>query len=184
MRRKFFILHNAAAADGGTAKPSQADVIAQNAQLKADKDLLTAQLAQANATNAQLVLDKTQLQTQLTQAQTATTNANASVNTLTGDRTKLQTGAELPTDLVSAANTILTLRAEVTQLKAEKATVASQVARLGIHGGTATAAAGNTTGTEAAKAPAWNPDAAILAARGVKSLDELNAQYKDGVKIA
>jgi hypothetical protein len=32
--------------------------------------------------------------------------------------------------------------------------------------------------------PGWDPDAKLLAARGVSSYEELNAKYKDGERIA
>ena len=60
----------------------------------------------------------------------------ADVAKLTGDKTKLVAGATLPTDLVSAANTISTQAAEIATLKGNAMTleqaVAKEVARLGI----------------------------------------------------
>lgn len=128
-------------------------------------------LAQLNAANTELAALKTTGKTAavlVSEHATLTTQ----VATLTGDKTKLVAGATLPTDLVSAANTIFNLTAERDTLKAketniEKA-VAAEVAKLGLQT-TGKAVEGKT----AAKKPSVTEQ--ILAKKGVKNLDELAA---------
>ena len=159
----------------------QTTILAEHGQMEAELVLLRPQVATITGDKTKLVAGAT-IPTDLVSAGNSILaltgerdTAKAEVTRLTGDKTKLAAAATLPADLVSAGNDIQRLTAENAQLKAEKTTVeravATKMATLGIAGTTPAAAT-----TETAKAPAFNPDAKILAARGVKTVEELNAK--------
>jgi len=95
--------------------------------------------------------------------------------TLTGDKSKLLAGATLPTDLVAAANEIATLKAE--KISLDEA-VAKKVAALGMVD-TKDKKSGSDEG---AKKPTLTEK--LLAAKGVKSLEELSEKFDaNGVAV-
>ncbi|HEY1790687.1 MAG TPA: hypothetical protein VGJ73_21245 [Verrucomicrobiae bacterium] len=172
---------------GGGATSNLQTALAANAKLTADLALARSEADNLRTLNGQLTTAKTDLTSQLTIAQGQASTAQSTVSALTGDKAVLKTGATMPTDLVSAANTILTLTAERDALKAKETTTAAAVASLGVYAGTPGATAATPAATPAnidaatgigqpAKVSSWNPDAAILAAYGVKTYADLEAK--------
>ncbi|MDE2100955.1 MAG: hypothetical protein KGL39_27155 [Patescibacteria group bacterium] len=89
-----------------TAKPDQADVLSELTGMKALLEPTKLSLQDLISQHASLSGDKTRL--------------DGEVAKLTGDKTKLVAGATIPTDLISAANTIAALTKERDDLKAER----------------------------------------------------------------
>ncbi len=149
-----------AAGGNGNAKPSEADVLAELGGMKAALGKVNLSLPDLISQHASLTADKGTL--------------TGEVAKLKGDATKLVAGATMPTDLVSAANTIATLTKERDDLKAGQSTlaveVAKEVAKLGIVGGGKKDAAKTEPGKKLTLTEK------VLAAKGVKTLEELNAK--------
>lgn len=141
-------------------KPSQAEMIAGFIQMTEALTKAGISLTDLIAQHATLTTDKAALAGQVT--------------TLTGDKAKLVAGATLPTDLVSAANTIAAKDAEIATLKGEKttveATVAKEVAKLGIVSRPA-----ETAKKDDGKKLTITEQ--ILKAKGCASLTELNEKH-------
>jgi len=180
------------AAAAGTGKPGQADIVTQNNQLRADIDLLRPRVAAIEGDKTKLVAGAI-LPTDLVSAANTIFNLTAErdaartslqteqtrANTLTGDKTQLKNGATLPVSLVEAANDIHAKGVEIQNLKDAATTVDRAVAVKLAQFGIQPAAGGATQPGAAAGGTAkyvFNPDAKILEARGVKTLDELNAK--------
>ena len=146
-------------AAGGNGKPGEADVLAELGGMKAALTKVNLSLPDLISQHASLTAEKGTLTGEVTK--------------LKGDATKLVAGATIPTDLVSAANTIAALTKERDDLKAGQSNlateVAKEVAKLGIVGGTKEAAK-----TEPGKKLTLTEK--VLAAKGVKTIDELNAK--------
>lgn len=142
-------------------KPDQADIVAQLASINTALAGAKLTFPDLISQHASLTAEKTTLTSQIA--------------ALTGDKTKLVAGATLPTDLVTGANSIAQLSAENAQLKADKSTlvadVAKEVAKLGFVGGKK-----EEGKTEAGKEMTLTEK--VCAAKGAKSLDELNTQYE------
>ncbi len=161
---KKFMLKNflcsAAGGDGNGNKADQGDILAELSGMKAQLAPLKLALPDLISQHASLTAGKATL--------------DGEIAKLKGDSAKLVAGAALPTDLVSAANTIDALTKERDTLKANstsvEAAVAKEVAKLGLLSGKPAptgAPKGKLTMTEQ-----------VLAARGVKTLEELNAKME------
>lgn len=119
MKKNFFLSPTGGESAG---KVDQADVLAKLSGMENLLAPLKLTLPDLIAQHASLTTDKSAL--------------TSDVAKLKGDSTKLVAGASLPTDLVSAANTISEQAAEIASLKASAKTVdeaaAAKVAALGI----------------------------------------------------
>lgn len=143
-----------------TDKPDQADILAQNAQLTADITLVRGQLTAANTQISALTGENTQLKADLATEKLNHQKTVATVNALTSERDSL--------------------KSENANLKAEKlafeSAVASKIASLGVIESPKT--------KETTKAGEKKPSVTekILAAKGVKTLAELEAKRQPGVE--
>jgi len=157
-----------AASEGGNGRADQADVLAELTGIKT-------QLAGVKLSLPDLISQHASLN-----ANKATVDGQVAV--LTGDKTKLVAGATLPTDLVSAGNTIAALTKENADLKAAKVTqeqaVAAEVVKLGL------VQPNKTETAKAADGKAPTADEQLLAFHGVKSYAELAVKQAKTAPVA
>jgi len=142
-----------------TALPDQKDVLAE---LTGMKDAL-----------AKTGLTLTDLISQHASLTAGKATVDGEVAKLTGDKAKLVAGATLPTDLVSAANSIAALTTENATLKNNAKTVdeaaAAKIVALGFTDKT------KAGGADASKKPQTLTEK-VLEAKGCKSIEDLNAK--------
>lgn len=167
MRKNIFL--SATAETAGNGKPDQSDVLTELTGMKALLTPVKLTLPDLISQHASLAAGKLTLQSE--------------VASLKGDSTKLVAGATLPTDLVTAANTVATQAAEIATLKAAAKTVdaaaAAKVVTIGITDTTPAAAAATAAGGKT-----QTLTEKVLAAKGAKDLTELNAKHNAAVAAA
>lgn len=159
------ILFTSAGGDGNGNKPDQGDILAE---LNGMKTALTG-----------VKLTLPDLISQHASLTAANGTLTADVARLTGDKTKLVAGATLPTDLVSAANSLAAKDAEIAKLNAGQTSVetavAKEVAKLGL------ISKGNDTKANDGKKLSLTEQ--VLKARGATSIPDLNAKM-DAVRAS
>ena len=160
--KKTFLL-SAAGADGNGNKADQNDILAELTGMKDSLAKINLNLPDLISQHASLSANKVTVE--------------GEVAKLTGDKTKLVAGATLPTDLVSAANTIADLTAKVSKLEGEKLSVEEAAAKkLVALGFTDAGKQGDKSGE--AKKPLTLTEK-VLAAQGCKTLAESEQKFRE-----
>ncbi len=158
-------LHLSPDAAAGGAKPDQADILAR--------------LGGMEAALAKTGLSLDELISQHASLSAGKATIDGDVARLTGDKAKLVAGANLPTDLVTAANDLHSLRAENATLKANAKSVdeaaAQKIVALGFTG------TSKAQEQKPAKKPMSDTERA-LASKGYKTLAEAQEKFIESRK--